>query len=73
MKFNDYLPFNLLHSVTVGKMPFIQTEPTDEQSIAAVAIWVFVGGTVFGILATLIVGGIVLGAVGMKRRETARK
>ena len=71
-----YLPLNLLHSVTVGKMSFTQTEHncTDKQSVAAAAaMGGFVGGTVFGILATLLVGGIVLGAVGMKRKEKTRK
>ena len=31
------------------------------------------GGTVFGILATLIVGGIVLGAAGVKRKKNSQK
>ena len=59
--------------MTVGKTQFTQPEPTNEPSVTAVAIQGFVGGTVFGILATLIVGGMVLGAVRMKEKETARK
>ena len=38
-----------------------------------VIIGVFVGGTAFGSLATLLVVEIVLGAVQLKRKETARK
>ena len=59
--------------MTVGKTQFTQLEPTNEPSVPVAAIGIFIGGTVFGILATLLVGGIVLGAVGMKRRETAKK
>ena len=59
--------------MTVGKTQFTQPEPTNEPSVTEAAIGVFVGGTVFGVLATLLVVGIVLGAVGIKRRETVRK
>ena len=41
--------------------------------MTAVIIWVFVGGTAFGSLATLLVVEIVLGAVQLKRKETTRK
>ena len=41
--------------------------------MTTVIIGVFVGGAAFGSLATLLVVGIVLGAVQLKRKETARK
>ena len=73
----QYVPtcisFHLPHSVTVEKIPLAQHEPTKEQSMTTVIIGVFVGGTTFGSLATLLVVGIVLGAVQLKRKETARK
>ena len=40
--------------------------------MTTVIIGVFVGGTAFGSLATLLVVGIVLGAFQLKRKETAR-
>ena len=56
--------------VTLGK---IQPVPKHEQSVTAAATGGFVGGAAFGSLVTLLVVGIVLGAVQLKRKETARK
>ena len=64
-----YNTLHFLHSVTLEKTPFVQPEPTPEQSATAATIGVFVGGTVFGVLATLLVGGIVMGAVRIARKE----
>ena len=69
----SYLRINLFRSVTLKKIPFVQPEPTKEQSMTMATIGVFVGGTAFGSLVTLLVVGIVLGAVQLKRKETARK
>ena len=71
--YSTYILFHLLHSVTVKKLPLAQPEPTKEQPMTTVIIGVFVGGAAFGSLATLLVVGIVLGAVQLKRKETARK
>ena len=68
-----YNTSHFLHSVTLQKTPFVQPEPTPEQSATAATIGVFVGGTVFGVLATLLVGGIVMGAVRIARKEAHRR
>ena len=68
-----YNTLHLLHLVTLQKKPLVQPEPTPEQSATATTIGVFVGGTVFGVLATLLVGGIVMGAVRMARKEAHRR
>ena len=41
--------------------------------MTAATIGVFVGGTVFGVLATLLVVGIVMGAVRMVKKEAHRR
>ena len=63
-----------LHLVTLQKIPaIVQPEPTPEQSATAATIGGFVGGTVFGVLTTLLMGGIVMGAVRMVRKEAHRR
>jgi len=59
--------------VTGGNTSFVQPEPTPERSATAATIGGFVGGTVFGVLATLLVGGIVMGAIKLNRKERAKK
>ena len=68
-----YNTLHFLHSVTLEKTPFVQPEPTPEQSATAATIGVFVGGTVFGVLATLLVVGLVMGAVMIARKEAHRR
>ena len=59
--------------MTLEKTPFVEPEPKCDQSVTAVAIGIFVGGTVFGVLATLIVAGIIFAAVKMTLREAAMR
>ena len=54
-------------------MPFVEPDPKCDQSVTAAAIGGFVGGTGFGVLATLIVAGIIFAAVKMTVREAARR
>ena len=68
--------FNTLHffhSVALEKTPFVQPEPTHDQSVTAATIGALVGGTVFGVLATLLVEGIVMGAVRIARKEARKR
>ena len=58
--------------MTHKKLPFVKPEPKCDQSVTAAAIGGFVGGTVFGVLATL-VPGIIFAAVKMTLREAARR
>ena len=64
---------HFLHSVTLQKILVVQPEPTHERSATAATIGGFVGGTVFGVLATLLVGGIVMGAVRIARKKADRR
>ena len=73
LELNSYLLINLFRSVTLKNIPFVHLEPTKEQSVTMATIGVFVGGMALGGLATLLVVGIVFGAVKLKRKETARK
>ena len=59
--------------MTLEKTPFVEPEPKHDQSVIAAAIGGFVGGTVFGVLATLIVEGMIFAAVKMTLREAARR
>ena len=63
------------HLVTLKKVSGTQSISIQGQSYCstAEAIGIFVGGTVFGTLATLLVEGIVLGAVKMKQKEMKRR
>ena len=54
-------------------MPFVEPDPKSDQSVTAAAIGGFVGGTVFGVLATFIVAGIIFAAVKMTLRQAARR
>ena len=59
--------------MTGGNTSFVQPEPTPERSAPAATIGGFVGGTVFGVLATLSVEIMVLVAARMVRKEIGRR
>ena len=69
---NDY-SLNVCYAVTLEKTPFVEPDPKCDQAVTAAAIGGFVGGMVFGVLATLIVAGIIFAVVKMTLREAARK